>query len=166
MEQAKKRPSARNRVGAPAAVLATWLATLVAAGGCRTRDEACATSCQPACPSGWVCAAELGSDISTTWEGVCLQPCAHPSDCPAGLSCRDFSSGGFLCASDSVPSFCPVVSTWTTSLVGYGAYCVDDGTAAVPFASSVNGTSGWQMQTCANGCVDHGICAGTKPLAR
>jgi hypothetical protein len=133
------------------------LAALVAAGGCRTRDQACATTCAPACPSGSVCAADIRDDISATWEGVCLHACAHPADCPAGLSCRNFSDAGFLCASDSVPSFCPVVTEWTIAGVGHEPRCLDAETATREFESSLNGSNGVEMIACANGCSD-GSC--------
>ena len=151
-----------NVVGA----LATALALLVASG-CGGANQ-CNPACQPACPGGTICSADIHGHTNPVWHGVCLQLCSQPSDCKGGLKCRFFgNSAPFVCASEDLPTFCNLPGTYYGDTVADGSGCMDAQTLAAVFDSTaMNGTHGLEMQTCPNGCetvVDaHGVPSGAR----
>ncbi len=147
LAQVRRDGRRRSQVGALATLLAASLAT-----GCRTGDEACSTACAPACPAGnplLLGAAEQHiGDVgkACAYSGARVRPTARPASAadPAGQP-------GLRMRSGAAP-FCPVVTEWAVAPVGYVGRCVDADNVTRELDSSLNGSSGLEMQTCANGC--------------
>jgi hypothetical protein len=160
IDEVRSQASSANAVGA----LATALA-LVMTSGCGGGNQ-CNPMCQPACPSGTICSADVHGDLNPIWEGVCLQLCSQPSDCTGGLKCRYFGrSAPFVCASDDLPTICHPQVIYSDA-PAYVSGCKDAQTLGAPFGSLTNDTTGLELRTCPNGCetiVDaHGVPQGAR----
>jgi hypothetical protein len=160
-DEMRSQTSIANAVGA----LATALA-LVMTSGCGGGNQ-CNPACQPACPSGTICSADVHGHTNPVWRGVCLQLCSQPSDCTGGLACRSFGdSAPYVCASDDLPTICDPAAKYYGDLVGDLSDCKDAQTLAAVFGPATNGTSGLELRTCANGCEALFDAAGVPSGAR